>query len=111
MSTKTVKRRNQIKSRFYYYFWGAATLAVVSGQWYVGSGYRQMSRSINRILDATIQVLEAPRRMRPPTGRYYPLVPPAPDDADIMTLEEIDPYIYLEEDGTETEIQRYKIVI
>ena len=32
MSTKTVKRRNQLKSRFYYYFWGAATLAVVSGQ-------------------------------------------------------------------------------
>ena len=108
MSTKTEKRRNQIKSRFYYYFWGAATLAVVSGQWYVGSGYRQMSRSINRILDATIQVLEAPRR--PPTGRYYPLVP-QPDDSDIMTLEEIDPYIYLEEDGTESQIQRYKIVI
>ena len=67
-----------------------------------------MSRSINRILDATIQVLEAPRR--PPTGRYYPLVP-QPDDSDIMTLEEIDPYIYLEEDGTESQIQRYKIVI
>ena len=104
MSTKTVKRRNQLKSRFYYYFWGAATLAVVSGQWYVGSGYRQMSRSINRILDATIEVLEAP--MRPPTGRYYPLVP-QPD----LTEDSIDPYIYLERDEREPEIQRHKIAI
>ena len=78
MSTRTEKRRNQIKSRFYYYFWGIATIAVVSGQWYVGSGYRQMSKSVNRILDATITILEyeAPK----PKGRYSPYIPsPSPD--------------------------------
>ena len=98
------KVRNQVKSRFYYLFWGIATFSVVAGQVYVGSGYRQMSRSINRILDATIEVLEAP--MRPPTGRYYPLVP-QPD----LTEDSIDPYIYLERDERESEIQRHKIAI
>ena len=34
------KVRAQVKSRFYYVFWGIATVAVVAGQWYVGTGYR-----------------------------------------------------------------------
>ena len=34
------KLRAQVKSRFYYYFWGIATIAVVFGQLYVGTGYR-----------------------------------------------------------------------
>ena len=46
------KQRHQVKSRWYYIFWGAATVSVFAGQMYVGSGYRQMSRSFNRILDA-----------------------------------------------------------
>ena len=49
------KVRNQVKSRFYYIFWGIATFSVVAGQVYVGSGYRMFARSLNRILD-TIQV-------------------------------------------------------
>ena len=49
------KVRNQVKSRFYYIFWGVATFSVVAGQLYVGSGYRMFARSLNRILD-TIQV-------------------------------------------------------
>ena len=49
------KVRNQVKSRFYYIFWGTATASVVLGQLYVGSGYRMFARSLNRILD-TIQV-------------------------------------------------------
>ena len=48
------KQRNQVKSRFYYYFWGAATVSVFIGQLYVGSGYRQMSRSFNRIMDSIV---------------------------------------------------------
>ena len=48
----TKKQRHQVKSRWYYIFWGAATVSVFAGQMYVGSGYRQMSRSFNRILDA-----------------------------------------------------------
>jgi len=37
---KREKIRAQMKSRFYYWFWGAATVTVVSGQFYVGSGSR-----------------------------------------------------------------------
>ena len=48
------KVRNQVKSKFYYIFWGVATASVVLGQLYVGSGYRQMSRSFNRIMDAIV---------------------------------------------------------
>ena len=49
------KVRAQVKSRFYYLFWGIATVSVVAGQLYVGSGYRMFGRSLNRILD-TIQL-------------------------------------------------------
>ena len=60
------KQRAQVKSRFYYIFWGVATASVVLGQLYVGSGYRQMSRSFNRIMDAIVVEIEGsmenPRR-------------------------------------------------
>ena len=49
------KQRNQVKSRFYYIFWGVATVSVVMGQLYVGSGYRIFARSLNRIFD-TVEV-------------------------------------------------------
>ena len=49
------KQRNQVKSKFYYIFWGTATASVVLGQLYVGSGYRGFARSLNRIFD-TIEV-------------------------------------------------------
>tara|TARA_B100000575_G_C22950696_1_gene549817 strand:+ start:26 stop:220 length:195 start_codon:yes stop_codon:yes gene_type:complete len=49
------KVRNQVKSRFYYIFWGVATVSVVLGQLYVGSGYRGFANSLNRIFD-TIEV-------------------------------------------------------
>ena len=49
------KVRNQVKSRFYYLFWGIATFSVVAGQVYVGVGYRTFARSLNRIFD-TIEV-------------------------------------------------------
>ena len=52
------KRRNQVKSKFYYIFWGLATVSVFAGQIYVGSGYRQMSRSFNRIIDSIVVELE-----------------------------------------------------
>ena len=40
---KRDKIRAQMKSRFYYLFWGAATVAVVSGQLYVGTSNRAMA--------------------------------------------------------------------
>ena len=51
MITKA-KQRNQVKSRFYYLFWGIATVSVVLGQVYVGSGYRIFAQSLLRIFDA-----------------------------------------------------------
>ena len=58
------KLKAQVKSRWYYIFWGAATVSVFAGQMYVGSGYRQMSESFNRILD-TVEI-----EMKNPT-RFY----------------------------------------
>ena len=49
------KVRIQVKSKFYYIFWGVATASVVLGQLYVGSGYRMFARSLNRIFD-TVEV-------------------------------------------------------
>ena len=48
------KRKAQIKSSSYYLFWGIATVAVVAGQIYVGSGYRNMSRSIDSLIKTYI---------------------------------------------------------
>ena len=52
------KVKAQVKSRFYNWFWGLATVSVVAGQLYVGSGYRQMSESFNRIMDAVVVEVE-----------------------------------------------------
>ena len=49
------KQRNQVKSKFYYIFWGIPTVSVVLGQLYVGSGYRIFANSLLRIFD-TIEV-------------------------------------------------------
>ena len=45
-----MKLRAQVKSKWYYIFWGVATISVLAGQIYVGSGYRQMSDSFNLII-------------------------------------------------------------
>ena len=37
-----VPQAYQVKSSWYYIFWGICTVAVVAGQVYVGSGYREM---------------------------------------------------------------------
>ncbi len=50
--TKLYKQRAQVKSRFYYLFWGLATLSVLAGQLYVGSGYRMYAGALMRIFDA-----------------------------------------------------------
>ena len=52
MTNKFIRKREkikaQVKSRFYYLFWGAMAGAVVGGQLYVGTSYRAMARSMNR---------------------------------------------------------------
>ena len=49
---KKAKLRAQVKSRWYYTFWGTATIAVVAGQVYVGTGYRAMSGAFNRAMES-----------------------------------------------------------
>jgi Na+/H+ antiporter NhaC len=39
------KHLHQIKSSWYYVFWGAMAVAVVGGQIYVGLGYREMAEA------------------------------------------------------------------
>ena len=51
MSNKREKFRNQLKSNMYYIFWGACTLAVMTGQIYVGVGYNRMSQSVNDLTE------------------------------------------------------------
>ncbi len=50
--SKKEKLRHQVKSRFYYLFWGAATVSVFAGQIYVGTGYRQLSNTLNEIFES-----------------------------------------------------------
>ena len=59
MIMKKEKLRAQVKSRFYYYFWGTATVAVVLGQLYVGTGYRLMAHTINTFFNTLTGELES----------------------------------------------------
>ena len=54
MKSKEQKLRAQVKSRWSYTFWGTATIAVVWGQIYVGTGYRKMATSFDRIVETVI---------------------------------------------------------
>jgi len=40
-------KKHQVKSKWYYIFWGAMAVAVVGGQIYVGLGYRKMAEATN----------------------------------------------------------------
>ena len=51
------KIRAQVKSRWYYIFWGTATVSVVLGQLYVGTGYRYMYRGMQELLQKVDAVL------------------------------------------------------
>ena len=51
---KVSKLKHQVKSNMYYIFWGACTVAVMAGQIYVGTGYRSMSESIEKLTDAYV---------------------------------------------------------
>ena len=64
--------RAQVKSRWYYSFWGAATVAVVAGQIYVGTSYRAMAKSMNRWFDTAIEALIEDYQ---PRGIYQPIIP------------------------------------
>ena len=70
---KRQKQRHQIKSRWYYIFWGAATVSVFAGQLVVGSGFRRMADSFDRIIDTVVVEIEEEWR---PSPRRHPMILP-----------------------------------
>ena len=78
---KLRKQRHQVKSRWYYIFWGTATVTVFAGQMYVGSGFRRMADSLDNVLEAPI-VLD----FGIPRPRHRMVVPEMWDPADPMVI-------------------------
>jgi len=52
-------QRHQVKSKFYYIFWGICTVSVVLGQIYVGTGYREMKGSVQQLTGTLYSILSA----------------------------------------------------
>ena len=68
------KTKAQMKSSSYYTFWGIATVAVVVGQIYVGSGYRGMSQSVKDLTETiTIKMEWDELNKRRSTSPYMPM--------------------------------------
>ena len=58
MKTKSKEQvKSQVKSKFYYIFWGTATVSVVLGQLYVGTGYRTLAEGMFQLMDQVDGVL------------------------------------------------------
>ncbi len=78
------KKRHQVKSQWYYIFWGTCTVAVCAGQLFVGSGFRRMAESFEKVLDAPIKMDIGIPRFRHPMivpeyeeeGLWHPTDPP-----------------------------------
>ena len=71
MSKKPLQKiKHQIKSGKYYIFWGAATIAVMAGQIYVGNGYRGMSESVKDLTEM-IEIQIELEEMRGRNGYIY----------------------------------------
>ncbi len=87
MTRKTRLVKAQVKSRFYYWFWGTTAVAVVSGQLYVGSSYRIMAKSMNRWFEETIEIMTMPLREQRKRGQYSPMRPPTPEDWEMPIIQ------------------------
>ena len=69
------KIKHQIKSRKYYIFWGACTIAVMAGQIYVGAGYRSMSQEVKDLTEIiTIKMEWEELRRDQNRSPYMPMV-------------------------------------
>ena len=44
-----MNKEHQVKAKWYYVFWGVMAVAVVSGQIYVGTGYREMASATKSV--------------------------------------------------------------
>ena len=65
------KQRHQVKSRWYYIFWGAATVSVFAGQIFVGNGFRRMAEAVEECIDRLDRfgiLIEAPAPRKPMTA-------------------------------------------
>ena len=77
MTKSFTKLKHQVKSSKYYLFWGAATIAVMAGQIYVGAGYRSMSQEVKDLTEVlTIKMEWDELRRGRGTGPYIPMVNP-----------------------------------
>ena len=78
MTKSYTKLKHQVKSSRYYLFWGAATIAVVAGQIYVGNGYRGMSQSVKDLTETITIKMEWDELNKRRTGQspYIPMVNP-----------------------------------
>ena len=78
------KLKAQVKTRWYYIFWGIATTSVVAGQIVVGTGYRTMAEASQQISADINLLIETMLYSRRPTGqsqpRYEPMPLPSPED-------------------------------
>ena len=75
MTKSFTKLKHQVKSSKYYLFWGAATIAVMAGQIYVGAGYRSMSQEVKDLTEVlTIKMEWDELRRGRGTGPYIPMV-------------------------------------
>jgi len=77
MTKSFTKLKHQVKSSRYYIFWGAATVAVMAGQIYVGNGYRQMSEKVEDLTEMMAIKFEMDLiERRRGTGPYMPMIDP-----------------------------------
>ena len=60
------KLKHQVKSNKYYIFWGAATVAVILGQIYIGMGYRIMTQSVIDLTEVFTLIREGEELRRNP---------------------------------------------
>ena len=76
MTKSYTKLKHQVKSSRYYIFWGAATVAVMAGQIYVGNGYRGMSQSVKdltEMIEIKMEWEEQKELLKRRTGPYMPM--------------------------------------
>ena len=93
MTKSFTKLKHQVKSSRYYIFWGAATVAVMAGQIYVGNGYRKMSESVGDLIEIiTIKMEWDELNKRRGTSPYMPM------------REKIDPDDYIIWETTESNV-------
>ena len=88
MDSKYQKKRAQVKSRWYYIFWGAATCSVFAGQLYVGTGYRRMAQSFDRIVNTVII------EMRKDWDPLHPMIIPPQNPQAQLPDEDGNPIMY-----------------